>query len=881
MRALSNVGFICRIGLFWLVFIQAVQAQEAVHIAIRTGSQPTAQESLAARELARYLGKMYPQHRFSVQQSTTGIRQVIQMRLDPILPVEGYAITPRSASTLEVRAGSPRGLLYGTYGLLEKAGCGFYLSFETVPTRTDPNELFSIRLTDEPLVRDRMVLDWHNFLSSCSTWNLPDWQYYIRQAVKLRFNTLMIHTYGNNPIIQFSYNGVTKPIGYLTTSNSGRDWGTQHVNDVRRMNGGSVFTEKVFGSNVAQVPDAQKHPAARALMQQVFAYAKAWGMRVVLANDCDTEGANPQAVIQTLPASARFKLNDREVYVANPDTPEGYAYYRAQFQNIRDEYPDIDDYCVWFRNKLKRPWNYLRHITLDELPESWRREFLALKQKHPELNDDPEYAGLFAIGKIATAYRRIAQELAPDARISVGSWDFDYMPAMHRFLPPDVALVGLDHFVRFSAPRSQASIGAVSRERAVVPFVWAHHDDHTYLGRPYQPFPAIHNQLDSQQVHALGIIHWTTRPLDLYFKNTLNQIWQGTRNQPLAETCRQLAQQVFTGPAADRMSAYLLDWMQTAPMFGRETTDLLIDEPLKKPQEMIQNAARRQAFLREIDRKGVRAEAVRLLSYFEGLETFIHDFFVTQYAVEQSALQWKAGKRAEAQRLVKSLNPRKVIAQYARFSSILGLTPGEKGILISLNTRWLPYVVAQQQAVGLEPIRYLFRPTSHEPLAQFPGTHTYFFTKDGQVWPCLGQQETGGRIQLNPKAADERHTAGLTTAKPLTIPLYTYADARPSPGTYEVSLSFVPAGTNSQLSMPVPVQVRGDANGGVGEELGTQPSGAGAGRNGAVVRRFRVSTQTGHVQIELDAMPAGCLLSSVVVQPVDVTAAVAAKTEND
>ena len=100
-------------------------------------------------------------------------------------------------------------------------------------------------LADKPLVPTRLVFDWHNFLSGCSTWNLPEWQSWIRQSQKMGYNAIMVHAYGNNPMVSFTFNGKTKPVGYLSTTVRGRDWSTMHVNDVRQLWGGAGFTAPV------------------------------------------------------------------------------------------------------------------------------------------------------------------------------------------------------------------------------------------------------------------------------------------------------------------------------------------------------------------------------------------------------------------------------------------------------------------------------------------------------------------------------------------------------------------------------------------------------------------------------------------------------------
>ncbi len=847
---------------------QPVVAQSTKTVSINVTGNASAHEKLAADELKSYLIKLYPSTQFVVNGPVSTATRSIRLVVDPALASEGYAIKPEpnaKSTQLTIRGGSPVGLLYGVYALLEKAGCGFYLSYEIVPAKTNAEELFQISLTDSPLVRQRITMDWHNFLSSCSTWDLEDWQHYIRQAVKLRFNTLMIHTYGNNPIVEFTYQGYKKPFGYLTTSNKGRDWGTEHVNDVRRMAGGSAFTDgPVFGSKAALVPDDQRQPALKALMQQVLGYAKARGLNVVLANDCDTESANPQQLIRALPESARFKLVGRDVYLANPETPEGYAYYRKQLTDIMTDYPQVDEYVVWFRAPKKFIWDNWRMMRLAELPTAWQTEYAQLQQQQPELKKDTTNVGLFAIAKLIKAYQRIGRELKPALKISAGSWQFDYMPAMHQFLPTNVSFFGLDYWIVFQTAPIKAKIAAVSSTRSVVPFVWAHHDDFTYVGRPYIPFPNLQKQLDSLRVNALGIIHWTTRPLDIYFKNTLDQVWSGTRNQPLAQTCADMATRSFTGEDAKRMSTYLLDWMQTAPMFGRETSDFFIDVKLKDPDDVIRNCDRRLDQLKQINPAATTDEGRLMLTYFSRHEQFVKAFFAVQHAVEKSVALKKAGDLAGASKLVATLQPQQVIEQYAALSTTMPITKGEQGILVTLNTRWLPYVLAQQQAVGVQPARFVFRPTLHEPLAQLPGKNTYFFDKAGTLWQCLGEKETAAQVIQHSTGADEQSAYGLPLSKPLELLLTTFADSAFAPGTYEISFALTAPPTVKEAPVATTIGLVGNE----GQFIEPVGNGTQSQSDRTVVKRFRVKTTAHLRKLTVSPQGNGIFLHSVMVQRV-------------
>ena len=322
---------------------------------------PTASsaEKVAARELAEYLGRIYPAERFEVAAKRPATGRAIRLGTlsgDPALAKFGKPASAESfvvshaGDTGAIVGADPRGVLFGVYALLEKLGYGFYISYDAAPEpRRGAFDFKDWSLADAPLFGDRIVFNWHNFLSSGSTWELEDWQRWIAQSAKMRYNAVMVHAYGNNPMFSFRHNGVEKPVGYLSTTMRGRDWGTQHVNDVRRLFGGEIFRAPVFGASVALAPEAERTAAAQRLMHQVFAYARERGMGVTFALDVCTESANPREILRTLPRSAL--IDNGKWLLANPDTPEGYAYYKAQVVQLLRTYPQIDRLAVWFRQQ--------------------------------------------------------------------------------------------------------------------------------------------------------------------------------------------------------------------------------------------------------------------------------------------------------------------------------------------------------------------------------------------------------------------------------------------------------------------------------------------------------------------------------------------------
>lgn len=703
----------------------ALAAQNRTPVVVSPTADPVVK--LAASELARYLARLYPRESFPVVESSAPSGRAILVRTGAAMPPESFVVKHNGDSAV-IEGADPRGTLFGVYALLEKLGYGFYLSYDaSPPSRQDRLSFDDWDLSDEPVAKDRVVFDWHNFLSSASTWEFADWQLYIDQAAKMRFNTIMVHAYGNNPIFTFRYNGVDKPVGYLATTRAGRDWGTQHVNDVRRLIGGEVFKAPVFGASVAMVPERERAPAARALMQKVFAYARSRGMHVTFALDVDTESANPQNIIATLPPYARIVSGKYQL--ANPDTPEGYEYYKAQARQLFEMYPQIDRLAVWFRVS-GTPW---RNVTAAEFPPSWKTEF----ERHGSLTTSKDAAGMFAVSKLVRVFGRALKDIGrSDVELSTGSWRLEFLSLADAFFPPEASIMPLDWSTLIDTDTGLQQLKAVKSGRKLIPIVWAHHDDRTYIGRPYTPFDKFTELLRDRGASGFGIIHWTTRPLDLYFKSLSEQVWKATENQPLRATCEDAAAKSFGEPARRLGGEYLHRFLTEAPMFGRETSNRFMDIPLKEPERARILGRERLELLSRIKGSG------EWLAYFRDYEQFMLAFIDSHTALERA--QELAGKGAfdEAAKEIVKADPQAVIAKYVTAARRGRMSRGEEALIVSLNLRWLPYVVSVRQAVGLDPVRVRFDATQHEPLAQGAGSNTFFIDERKQLWKVLGDKET-------------------------------------------------------------------------------------------------------------------------------------------
>jgi len=772
-------------------------------VAIVVGENAAGVEKIAAEELANHLRTIYPSTKFEIGGAAKSA-QAIYLGTAKDLP-ETYAAEvtdklakPESfvvknvgepgARAAVIAGGSPRATLFAVDALLEKLGFGFYLSHNTAPKPV--RAAFSTagwELEDAPIAGERVIFDWHNFLSGCSTWNLPEWEHWVTQAERMRFNTIMVHAYGNNPMYSFTLNGETKPVGYPANTERGRDWGTQHVLDVRKIVGAEGFSKDpyfdgpVFGAEASLVPDRDRAGAATGLMQKVFRFAADRGMGVTFALDVDTESANPQNVIRTLPASALFTSGGFSL--VNPDTAEGYLYYRTEIDQLMKTYPEITQLAVWFRGATNSPW---RGVRPEEFPAAWRGEYAAALAANPRLKNDVDAPSMFAIGKIAKAFRRALNETGhADVTMTAGSWRFNYLASANVLMPAGVGLMPLDYAYEFPSDPVQESLRVIGRTRPVVPIVWAQHDDREYAGRSYTPMAGLGSMLRWTNSAGYGVIHWTTRPLDLFFKNVADQVWEGSENETLEATTAEMAKRTFGPAAAELGKRYLLDWIYDAPAFGMETSDHFFSQVVDAENEK-KGAAKRLALLERMKPLTQDAGEKDWIGYFEDWEHYAEGVFEAQSALQRSEAALKSGDVGLARKEIAAAQPEQAIEQYARTIAHGKTSPGEKGILITLNLRWLPYFEAQRQAVGLEPLQVEFAPTVHEPLAQGAGHYTFDFGASKRMVEVLGAAELKTDVTEFKDGAG--CASGVEVTAPVALAVGGLSGTRLMPGTYRMKL---------------------------------------------------------------------------------------------
>lgn len=774
----------------------------------------TKQEKKAANQLNEYLKAIYPAYHFSVTSIINENNRTVCMGLPGNLshkesvskkiPLqkEGFLISCQNEKNVVIVSRTEKGLFNAVYSLLEKLGYGFFLSSETLPAPKDKLLFNDWETSDFPLQSERIVFNWHNFLSGCTGWNYEDWCSWIDQSAKMRFNTIMVHAYGNNPMFSFEYNGIKKDVGYLTTSMTGRDWGAQHINDVRRLPGGGIFTGSVFGSDAALVPDQQRGEAATKLMSKVFEHASEMSMKINFAIDVDTWSANPQNIIKSLPVDCRIKLSKQDI--VNPETEQGYQYYKAQVKSLLDSYPQITTITVWVRNE-STVW---RDIKAAQFPESWQNEWKQLVDEHPEIQKDNFGPSTYAISKVVVAYQKALKEIKrDDVSIANGSWNWSFLPTASIVMPENCTLIALDYGINFDSEETKNILSKVGSKRKLIPVVWAHHDDHRYMGKPYTPYPDFNKLLKERNASGFGIIHWTTRPLDLYFKSLADQVWSRTENKKIGTTVSEYCKTVF-GSQQQALLEYMNEWIVRGPMFGRETSEHFFDigrqksgkeyEPTSKTIELIN---KRIDILGKVNQSALSELGKKMFSYNSSIENFYLGLFQNQDKFVKAYTMLERKSFDSAKVILQSVNPEKTIEIYSKASTNLPITSGEKAMVVSMGTRWLPDFVNLKQRALMENIYFKFGATQHDTLAQYPGTRTYFIDKNKTLWSCLGEKElkTGVAGIFSKKEVGELSENSLTymkIASPFQIPLVTIGGNQLTPGKYKFEIRYVNSSTD-------------------------------------------------------------------------------------
>jgi hypothetical protein len=245
--------------------------------------------------------------------------------------------------------------------------------------------------------------------------------------------------------------------------------------------------------------------------------------------------------------------------------------------------------------------------------------------------------------------------------------------------------------------------------------------------------------------------------------------------------------------------------------------------PLDYPENAVAEAKKRLTILDEIDTLALSDQGRDWYRYFYGFEKFVISFNQDQkYLIDAFDLIEKE-EYAKARNILGRANPEETIRLYADFSSQGYITQGEKGLIVSLNLRWLPDFYVFMQKLRMMPVKYNFAPVFHEPLARSAGPYTFYFTKEKEIWRSMGTEETGCDVKTLQQGtfpdetamswieSDQAFDLELGIWRPLRR-LETWQDNTLLPGKYEVELMFYVPGLSRKTNRIFELQIL-DSNG--------------------------------------------------------------------
>ena len=210
------------IRLFVIFFISIMHAQ---NVAIVVHSDATELERYAAKELCRYIDKLYG---VKVQPSTqlNKAQLVIFIATKAHLPAEakplalpdlseqGIFIHPfkqGDTQCLLLTGGSPVAVLWSVYELVERWGVR-YLIYEDVFPKAPGKLTFpesDIRL--EPNMRIRCWRLVNVLPEGPVSWSLDENKRFIHQIIKMKFNRVLLALWPAQPFVDYSFRGMKKP----------------------------------------------------------------------------------------------------------------------------------------------------------------------------------------------------------------------------------------------------------------------------------------------------------------------------------------------------------------------------------------------------------------------------------------------------------------------------------------------------------------------------------------------------------------------------------------------------------------------------------------------------------------------------------------------
>ena len=467
-------------------------------VAILIAPAPSFKQRLAASELQRGLRQLGVRGTVAIGEWSgisggAGLRFVLTNERGS---GDNYSIRARaegSETEVYLHGVNEQALLYAVFDFLERQGALFGIDGDSYPL-TQPQALelpaADAAWTASPRFAVRGLLPWPDFLNCISVYNREDWRAYLEAMLRMRFNTLGIHVYGQEDqwaesFLSFEYGGVGH-LAHLDTTVSDR-WGYLPQRTSRYgMSAAQYFDGEIFGADSTRLARGPWEAAelAQKEWREAFAYAEQLGIRTGV-------GFEPYRVPEEIRRACPPEVRREDVYNfhgythrverIDPDSRTARYILETRLAQLVEAYPSVTYVYLWEDEMA----NWASQGIDVEMPVTPFRQAYDFLRRH-----------------------------APEKRLVLAGWGgvVRHFPAFHRALPEDIIFTALNDQVGWD-PVHETFGELGDRERWPIPWL---EDD------PAMWFPQFHvNRFakDLQRAEQFGCqgvlgIHWRHRIVD-------------------------------------------------------------------------------------------------------------------------------------------------------------------------------------------------------------------------------------------------------------------------------------------------------------------------------------------------------------------------------
>lgn len=217
-------------ALLLLLVLSDAPAWAGPDLTIAVGTKASPVERRAARELEKYLRLLY---RFTpgMASDNSPLREPTILIGSPAnnnltaalardlpwrtLSDDGYFLTTVKSNPDVLIAGgrTGRATLYAVYDLVQRWGVRFSLSEDILPEKPESLRLVGFDEKIEPAYPIRALRPVNNLPEGSAAWDLTDFERFIDQMAKLRYNTYVFVVMESGPWLDYEFRGLPRPAG--------------------------------------------------------------------------------------------------------------------------------------------------------------------------------------------------------------------------------------------------------------------------------------------------------------------------------------------------------------------------------------------------------------------------------------------------------------------------------------------------------------------------------------------------------------------------------------------------------------------------------------------------------------------------------------------